>query len=120
MTKYEQTILDRQALRELHEDLGDAFQAFVQTLLGNARESLTLMGASLNSNDIVEVGRQAHALKGTVGYLGAMRLCAQLQTLQELAEAGNPAPMTGILATATVDFVALEKQLQEISDSSLD
>jgi len=118
LRKYDETILDRQALQELHEDLGDAFQAFVQTFLGTAREALTVMSTALNSNDIVKVGRQAHALKGTVGYLGAMRLCAQLQTLQELADAGSPDPMAEILAAASVDFIELEKQLEEILKSS--
>ncbi len=116
LRKYDKTILDRQALQELHEDLGDDFQAFVQTFLGTAREGLTVMGTALHGNDIVQVGRQAHALQGTVGYLGAMRLYAQLQALQELADAGSPDPMAEILAAATTDFIELEKQLEEISN----
>ena len=110
---YDVTILERQALQELSEDLGDAFQDFVPTILGNARETLAAIGTALGSNDFVEVGRQAHALKGAVGYLGALRLSGQMQALQELAKAEDPDPMAGILTAALTDFIELEAQVLE-------
>ena len=113
MTQFDETILDHNALQELREDLEDAFQGFVQTFIRGAREGLALMAAALDSNDLVEVARQAHALQGTVGYLGARRLSAQLQALQESAQGGNARSLAGILAAETEDFSDLEKQIVE-------
>ena len=118
LTMHDETILDRQALQELREDLEGAFLEFVQTVLGSARETLAAIGTALGSKDIVEVGRQAHALKGNVGYLGALRLSAQMEALQGLALAGNTEPMAGILTAALTDFSELEVQVLEFTEKS--
>lgn len=111
MTEPEVTILDHQALAELREDLESDFEAFVRTFLDHARQALCDMDVALGHNDAADTGRQAHALKGSAGYLGAQRLAAQLEVLQQLGQAGEAAPMAGILAAASADFEELKIQL---------
>ena len=113
MTEHQDTILDPLVLQELREDLEDAFDGFVQKFLGNARESLAMMVTAAQRGESEAVGHQAHALKGTAGYLGAVKLCAQLEKLQQTAKDRDRDLMSGILAAASADFEVLETQLLE-------
>lgn len=85
----------RSELRSLGGD--DAFAAIVDQWEKQARAALTRMRAAAAADDREAIAREAHALKGSSGSLGAVRLsdlCAQMMTgapsLETLlAEAGR-------------------------------
>ncbi len=112
------TILDMEALEELREDLEDAFDGFVQNFFGNARKALTDMDAALETGQAEQAGQLAHSLKGTAGYLGAVRLSARLEALQGMAKAGNHEPMAGVVAQVHKELEVLESALSRILGQS--
>ena len=80
-------ILDEEALAELCEDLEDAFPGFVTGFLAGAEDALGDLGRALAAGDLAAVAQEAHRLKGTAGYLGAVRLGERLAALQQAGEA---------------------------------
>ena len=77
--------LDEETLSELREDLGEDFAPFVYRFLDGARAAMGRMRAALEAGDAGSLGAEAHALKGTAGYLGADELTASLAALQQAA-----------------------------------
>ena len=73
---------DERALAELREDLGDSYAEFVVHFVATARVALDQIDAALHRGDLAEAGAQAHSLRGTAGYLGAMAMCDALDALQ--------------------------------------
>lgn len=114
MTEHDLTILDHRVLAELSEDLEEDFEGFVRTFLSNARQSMAAMNTACGRNDPEEVGRLAHSLKGTAGYLGASGLSARLDVLQRLGKTCESAGMATELAAISTDFETLETQLLDV------
>ncbi len=113
MTGHQDTILDLQALQELREDLEDAFVAFVQNFLITGRESIAKINQCLLSGATEDARQIAHSLKGSAGYLGAVRLSAQLEGLQLMAAKGEADSMLGALQTLRNDFEVLAVLLDD-------
>ena len=80
---------DDEALEELRDDLGEAFDGFVDGFFANAASELAALEAGLARGDLDEAGERAHKLKGTAGYLGAAGLSDCLARLQRSAAAGD-------------------------------
>lgn len=77
---------DEHALAELREDLGDSFAEFVVHFVATAQVALDQIDAALHRGDLAEAGAQAHSLRGTAGYLGAIAMCGALDALQDGAQ----------------------------------
>ena len=107
MAGHQDTILDRQALQELREDLEDDFEEFVRKFLTTGRESIAEINEYLQSGATEEARRIAHSLKGSAGYLGAVKLSTQLENLQQMAAKGGADPMLVVLLTVRDDFEVL-------------
>ena len=80
---------DERALAELREDLGDSFAEFVAQFIATAQLALDEIDAALRRGDADEVVAQAHSLRGTAGYLGAVAMCRALDALQNGAQHGG-------------------------------
>jgi HPt (histidine-containing phosphotransfer) domain-containing protein len=77
---------DQRALAELREDLGDSFAEFAVHFIATAHTALDQIDAALHRGDLAEAGTQAHSLRGTAGYLGAIAMCDALDALQHGAQ----------------------------------
>lgn len=77
--------LDEQALTELREDLGDAFAGFVSQFIATADAAFDQIDSLLERGDGAGVVEQAHCMRGTAGYLGALTLWQALEALQQAA-----------------------------------
>jgi len=118
MAEHQDTILVRQVLEELREDLEDDFEDFLRRFRGHARDSLTAMEVALRDGDCAEAGRLAHALKGTAGYVGGVRLVAGLEELQRLGQGDWVPPMVTVLTRARGDFEELEGLFRQVLGES--
>lgn len=77
--------LDEQALAELREDLGDAFPGFVRQFIATADAAFDEIDRLLAGGDGAGAAAQAHMIRGTAGYLGALTLGQALDALQQAA-----------------------------------
>jgi HPt (histidine-containing phosphotransfer) domain-containing protein len=96
---------DDEALEELRDDLGEAFDEFAAGFFANATAELQALQAGLAAGGLGEAAERAHKLKGTAGYLGAVGLSDCLAQLQRSAEAGDT-ERAGRLAAEAVDALA--------------
>jgi CheY-like chemotaxis protein len=87
-------------LRGLDED-GELLTTLITHFLAETPERMAAMQAAVSRHDAAALAETAHALKGSSGNLGAMRmqeLCSELQTLchdNNLAETGGLLPRLG-------------------------
>ena len=85
--------LDEQALAELRIDLGGSFAGFVEQFLTSANCALNEIDKLLQGNNeqcaTAEVRAQAHSLRGTAGYLGAVGMADALGVLEKAARCGE-------------------------------
>jgi HPt (histidine-containing phosphotransfer) domain-containing protein len=79
---------DDQAFAELREDMGGAFVDFVGQFVGSAQITLDAIDLALNDGNLVEAADQAHGLRGTAGYLGALAMGAHLDAVQQSVHTG--------------------------------
>lgn len=76
-------ILDLETLAVLREAIGDSTNDIVNLYLDDVPNNLRQMFLSLETSDLVTVGRLAHSLKSSSASLGAMqtsRLAAELES----------------------------------------
>lgn len=77
--------LDEPALAELRDDLGEAFPDFTRQFISTAEAAFDEIDRLLHQGDGAGAAAQAHALRGTAGYLGALTLGQALDALQQAA-----------------------------------
>ena len=84
---------DEQALTELRMDLGASFSGFVEQFLTSANSALNEIDELLQGDSeqcaAAEVQAQAHSLRGTAGYLGAVGMADALDSLEQAARSGE-------------------------------
>lgn len=89
---------DEEALSELVEDMGESMGKFVNGFLMTLDETRSRMRLAVDAGRLAEVGDNAHRLKGTAGYLGAVELVQTLTDLQQhCADAGEPHRLEALL-----------------------
>jgi HPt (histidine-containing phosphotransfer) domain-containing protein len=79
---------DESALVELREDLGESFAEFVVQFIVTGQAALDEIDSAIAHGDGERASAQAHSLRGTAGYLGAVGMCRALGTLQHAAQNG--------------------------------
>ncbi len=107
-------VLDRSALRQLLEMVGDdrAFLGeLVDEFLVDAPVQLAAMRAAAHDGDAASLVRPAHTLKGTSANVGAAEVSAACRTIEEQAKAGS---LDGIGERIEVVELALERAAAEL------
>ena len=100
--------LDRSALLELREQLGDAetVSTIVTTFLQSTPGLLATLRSAAGKGDAAEVRRAAHTLKSSSAMLGARALsaaCAELERLSRLGDVGDAAARVAALDVLYAD-----------------
>ena len=84
---------DERALAELRSSLDDSFVGFVEQFIATARAVLDDIDELLRQADshemMARVQAQAHSLRGTAGYLGAIGMTSALEALEQATRAGG-------------------------------
>lgn len=103
--------LDESQLAELRDDLGDAFPEFVASFLDAARQLPAELEADLARGALAEAGARAHTLRGTAGYLGAVKTAGTLGRLQRAAEAGDADAARALVRSVAQDLASVAPRL---------
>ncbi len=85
-------LLDEAMLNGLHEALGEELYRVVTFFCENLPSQLTALQVALHGGDSLEIRRQAHALKGSAGNLGALALSGLAREVEHLARLDEPVP----------------------------
>ena len=80
---------DEDMLAELREDLGESFAEFVAQFQSRAGQTLDAIESSLNAGEHEQAANDAHGLRGTAGYFGALALQTHLRAVQLAAQSGD-------------------------------
>ena len=107
---------DERALAELRSNLDDSFVGFVGQFLATARAVLDDIDELLRHGDshevMAQVQAQAHSLRGTAGYLGAIGMTNALEALEQAARAGaDRDEVRGHAAAARDAFLRVQGRL---------
>ena len=113
----EQQDLDESQLAELREDLGDAFAGFVDGFREMARGLPAEIDADLARGALADAAARAHKLKGTAGYLGAVKVADSLARLQRAAETGDLEESRSLVTVLEGNLAALEPRLAAFTSS---
>ncbi|MCS7080943.1 MAG: Hpt domain-containing protein [Chloracidobacterium sp.] len=111
-------VLDPETIASLKAlDEGDGFFAeMVETFLSNARSTLERLCATQSANDIKELERAAHKLRGaasTVGAQSLMKLCEELERAAQQGDIPDAAARVAAIKAAFQEVVvALEAERQ--------
>lgn len=106
---------DDEALEELREDLGESFESFLRTFLETLEQGVNEMRGAAERGELRAVSEQAHALKGTAGYLGASRLSARLADLQrDAAEAATVEAVRALIDAVADDASRVRARFGDI------
>ena len=100
--------LDREALAELREVMGDEFPVLLNTYLNDSRMRIEALRSALDSLDLVHFSRIAHSLKGSCVNVGAGRL-------GQYCMAAERAGRTGKIPQAMADLAAIESEFTLIA-----
>jgi signal transduction histidine kinase/CheY-like chemotaxis protein len=68
---------------------GETLGEFLDVFLGSAAERIARIGSLVASDDIEEIGREAHTLLGTTGNFGALQLSKLARELRAACDATN-------------------------------
>lgn len=72
------------------------------------------MQKAFAAGDAAEVNRVAHSIKGSCGNLGAMRLQAAAQQIEQLAKTGEVARAAPLLPEIQAAYAATHRALDEV------
>ena len=81
-------ILDNETIKSLREiAAGDAdfLRDLVEIYARDARKSLNALQVAADSNDLEELGKLAHSLKGSSRYLGAVQVATLAENIEKQA-----------------------------------
>ncbi len=84
-----QQVLDGQMLRQLREEIGNAFVKMVAVFLEDAPVQLEAITQAIAVADAVSLGELAHSLKGAARNLGANQFAAIAKQLENLGRRGS-------------------------------
>jgi HPt (histidine-containing phosphotransfer) domain-containing protein len=84
----------------------------VEAFLADTVDRLAQIRQALDSGDGDVCEKAAHALKGSCGNVGALRLSRRMEELVVLARSGDLAPAQAVTAEAEREFAVVERMLK--------
>jgi len=94
-------------------DLGvsDILPELIKTFLETALQTIARADAALHNSHAAELAEAAHALKGSCGNLGALRLGELCQQLETIGRSGSLENASAILASVQKEFARVQIEL---------
>jgi HPt (histidine-containing phosphotransfer) domain-containing protein len=84
---FDNGILDLSRLREAFEDDTDGIVELLDMALNTGERHVTTMTAGLENGDATAVARSAHSIKGSASNIGALRIPAIAEAIEESVRA---------------------------------
>lgn len=102
----DETLADREVLRQLQDDAGPALVSeLIASFMNETDERILRMQEAMRSGDLDSVAAEAHAMKSSSGTFGALRLQVLVQRLEAAANV-NDADLAAELLGRVPDLVA--------------
>ncbi|MEO7423587.1 MAG: Hpt domain-containing protein [Fibrobacteria bacterium] len=102
------------ALREMDEPGSNAFiTEIIKAYLSDTEERMDALRACLTSRDAGGLAKAAHAIKGSSLNIGAERMGALMQLIEQQVKTGDTA-VADSLDAAGIEFVALSSALNAL------
>jgi two-component system, sensor histidine kinase and response regulator len=101
-------IMDRLAALDRINGDTDLFNELQETFMEDCPRRLSQIQAALDRQDLSGVGKAAHTLKGSLGYLGAVQARSCAEELERLAAEGK-------VADCRKAFAALQSALERLT-----
>lgn len=114
-------VLDRTALRTLHETVGgdDAFMAeIIETFLEEAPALVSEMQRAVATGDAPTLRRASHTLKSNCRTFGALQLGDLCQQIEELAASARLDDAAPLVDRAAVGYAPVEAALRAEREAS--
>ncbi len=86
----------------------------VEMMKNYATEQVAQMAQAVKAQDVVQVGRLAHSIKGMAANLGAERVRQAAEHLEQLGRSGSLPPMRGDLARLHGELEAFRAETQDM------
>jgi DNA-binding response OmpR family regulator len=108
-------LLDDRVLAELEEDVtAELVPGMIRTFVSEGKRRVLAIQSAGESGDLLTVGDEAHALKGSAGTFGALVLQAEALELERAGKAGKSdlvgERLTSFVEIARTTFDLLEKR----------
>ena len=91
-------LLDEELLAELREIMEDEFPDLLETFLAESERQYAEIRGAWQAQDLEQLSRAAHSLKGSCGNVGATQLHSLCAELEQQARAGESAELAGLEA----------------------
>jgi len=115
------TILDGRQVADLlalDKGKGALLSAFVNALATSAADRIEKIKACVLSGDCAGLADQAHALRGSAGNLGAVRLAALLGQIEAAAKRQDIASARAFADRLELEYAATHKALRAACDGN--
>lgn len=110
------THLDREILQTLQEVMEGQFPELINTFLNDSEERIRSLQKALATRDQEAVRRQAHSFKGSCNNLGAVRLAAFCQVMEEGGREGKLDGLENELVNIQQEFSQLKSILNTLTE----
>jgi len=109
--------LDAQVWETLHllqtEDEPDFIARLIDVFLEDTTRQLAAIAAAVSQNDAQKLAHAAHALKGSCGNVGAMRMVERCQALETVGHAGSVAGAATLVTQLQEEFARVRRALEK-------
>lgn len=103
--------IDTDLLTDLQEVMEDEFNKLITTYLGDSQKRLDALQVCLNNQDMDELRKTAHTLKGSSSNLGAPYLAELCQELENMAKNGLLSGETSLLDKIREEYQLVHTEL---------
>jgi len=104
--------VDLEALAALKDIMEDEFTALVQTYLADAQARVTLLHELLSKQDLDEIRKNAHSLKGSSSNLGASLLTDLCFQVEQQSKDNQLEGLNTLLSQIDEEFVLVKEALE--------
>lgn len=106
-------LLDESVLMELHDVMGEDYQAVIHSYLLNASQLLTDLKHKANENDIEAVIRAVHSFKSSSKNVGAIELGQKAEVIEEQLRTNAEVDIPRAVQDLVVSYDEVAKALKE-------
>lgn len=114
MPEHAEPILDAPQiadLRALDKGQGAIYAGFVEMFLSGAPVRIARLKALAAASDAAALAAAAHALRGSAGNVGALRLSVLFHRIEQAAQGANPAEAAALIGTLDEAYAAARDAL---------
>jgi HPt (histidine-containing phosphotransfer) domain-containing protein len=112
-------VVDRKAVLETFDNNAEFLKSVIGTFLADSPGQLAAVRAAVAANNLSEVMKAAHSLKGSVSVFSAKSAAAAAQNLESMGREGKQEGLGEALAALEREMALVTSELQEIAKETV-